>query len=219
LKKVHFVFNKTRMSNLVHLPKEICEYSQLVHEKKLLNDQVRDINKKLKQLHPCIVEDMKAKELDLYELTPINSEEEMIFGGFGALQLKMRNEYDRINKANLILYTTQFFKYLMPDDPEDDVQRLGQGAGNWIWNNRSSQPKYYLERVYLDNVDELKSNRQKTAKKRKAELEANEMNMSDSAASTVVSKKPKLQTLNNTPRTREEFLSVDGFHRLLNSEQ
>jgi hypothetical protein len=193
-------------SNLHILPPEISEYSKLCHEKKLLNERLCTINRRLKQLNPDIITTMQTKDLDIFEISP-SKEEESEFGAMGAIQLKMKNEYDRLNRDNLIVYAIQFFKYLMPDDNEEDITKLGRGAGNWIWNNRGRKPKYYLERVYID------SKTPERAKKRKAKTE----NENDAEDQPKV-KKPRKKANEpepDIPGTREEFLSIPGFQKLL----
>lgn len=194
-------------SNLNLLPLEVAEYAKLQYEKKSLTGRVTEINRRLKAINPSIIEIMTQKELDVFELFP-SKEEEVIFGGIGAVQLKMKNDYERMNKDNLILYTIQFFKYLMPEEKDENISRLGMGVGNWIWANRGRQPKHYIERVYVDgkNLDKVK-------KRKNPEEKSND--------STPPTKKSRTKlgadavNTSNIPTTREEFLAISSFHKLI----
>lgn len=194
-------------SNVPQLPQEVREYSRLVFQKKALNRDVAKINARLKSLEPVIIEHMSNEDLDAYEICP-NQDEEPVFGGIGAIQLKSRNEYERLSKENLTRILIQFFRYLMPSGDDLDVTRLGCGTANWIWNNRGKEPKRWLNRIYLEEEDQKERSR-KESKRRTLE---------PSGGIEPAKKKVRPAPMKNVPSTREEFLSTPAFSQILSCQ-
>ena len=182
------------ISNLHSLPSHVVEHTKLSFRKKQLAKDICEINAQLKVLEQKLIADMGAEDRGAYEICP-SAEEEKVVGATGMLQLKVKNEYERMSQDNLIVFCTKFFRYLMPDSPDEDVTKLGYGSANWIWNNRARQPKKYLERVY---IQENKPIKRKTPDEEKAKVAR--------------IKKP---TPSNVPKTRDEFLGISSFHDVL----
>jgi hypothetical protein len=191
------------MSNIQRLPNEISEYTRLNEEKTKLRQRITEINKQCRGLSEYIIKNMSQSEMDTYEILP-NRDEELLFGKLGALQLKMQNEYEPMTKENLTLYLIQFFRYILPEETEENTMKLGVGVGNWIWANRIRKTKVSLERVYLDSATgkRLKRTNNNGNKEQKKEPK---------------NKKPKLQIEKKSiPVTCQDFLSIPSFQKLLN---
>jgi len=187
-------------SNIKSLPHEVNEYSKLNHEKRALNRRVAEINAELRGLDQVLIEKMSVEDLDAYEICPSRTEEKM-YGGIGALQLKVRNEYDRLSHDNLIRFSIQFWQYVMPEGDDQAVTRLGYGIANWIWNNRGRTPKKWLDRIYLEDAEKKQKRKRPTP------------------AASPAPKKARNIAPDNVPNTREEFLSIPDFQNLITSHQ
>jgi hypothetical protein len=175
------------------LPTEVTRYAELTHLKKQLNSKVGAINRELREIDDALINRMTENELDAYEICP-SPEEEKSYGGIGALQLKLRNEYDRLSKANLTKFLIDFFKFAVPQADESGVVRLGHGICEWVWSNRGRKPKKWLDRVYLEDMEN------KAVKKKRA--------ASQPLDGEPEAKKTKLVDI---PRTREEFMALPVF--------
>jgi len=188
-------------SNIADLPSEIVEYAKLTQEKKILNDQIQNINKNLRKINQNIINNMKSEDKDAYEICP-TLDEEKEYGKIGAVLLKMRNKYENMSHDAIIKYGIAFFKYILPEEDDTEITRLGHGMGNWIWTNRERKPEFYLERMTLEKP--------KNAGKRKAAD-------SDRAPYT---KRPKHMVKdNNIPSLREDFLAIEAFKNLVQPQQ
>jgi len=193
------------MSNLSTLPAGVSDYAKLYHEKRKLNSRVAELNRELREIEGKLIEKMTADDLDAYEILP-SSRETRKFGSVGALQLKIRNEYDRVSKDNLIRFCIQFFRYLIPETTEQDITRLGYGQAEWIWANRGRTAKKWLDRIYLEDEE---ARRHRQAQKRKK---------TESDAETVEKpKKTRVRAPQNIPRSREDFMMIPGFQGLVSS--
>jgi len=188
-------------SNIEDLPSDITEYAKLTHEKKMLSDKLQAINRNLRKLNQNIIDQMKSQDKDAYEICP-TLDEENTYGKIGAVLLKMRNKYEHMSHDSLIKYGIAFFKYILPEEDDTEITRLGHGMGNWIWTNRERKPEFYLERMTLEKP--------KNPGKRKAE----------EGSRAEYTKRPKhMAKDNNVPSLREDFLAIEAFQNLINPKQ
>lgn len=186
-------------SNLKSLPSDVTRYAELTHLKKQLNAKVTAINRELRNIDENLIKRMTENELDAYEIMP-SPEEETSYGSIGALQLKVRNEYDRLSKANLSKFLIKFFQFAIPEADESGVVRLGHGISEWVWSNRGRKPKKWLDRVYLEDLEN------KAVRKKRA--------AHPTAEGQPVAKKAKPSV--DIPRTREEFMKLPVFQTFMN---
>lgn len=186
-------------SNIGDLPSDITEYAKLTHEKKILGDQLQIVNRNLKKLNQNIITHMKSVDKDAYEICP-TVEEEQVYGKIGAVLLKMRNKYEHMSHDTLIKYGIAFFKYILPEEDDTEITRLGHGMGNWIWTNRERKPEFYLERMTLE----------KPKNKRKAE---------DSDRPKYTKRPRHMPKDNNVPSLREDFLAIEAFKNLVQPQE
>lgn len=178
------------------LPDDVVEYTKLHFEKMSLLNRIAELNKQLREKNMKIINQMKKEEKLNYEIFP-TLDEEKIIGGVGALQLKMKNRYDMITHDRLVHYITQFFRYVIKDEPEDEIEKLGMGLGNWIWSNRTRIPVYYLERVY--SLEKPKP--------------AQSVDHSMEPSKDKKSNKPKRRT--DIPTSQQDFLAIKAFKNLI----
>jgi len=165
--------------------------------------KMKEINRKLKTFNASIIEKMKVEDKDAYQICP-NETEEKTFGGIGALQLRMKNDYERLTRDKLVEYIIQFFRYVLPDEPDTDVTRLGYGVANWIWSNRNRSPRYYLERVYLSET--------KPPSKRKS-------NADEPSSGLLRNRSKREECREITPASRDDFLAIPAFQNLIGIKQ
>jgi hypothetical protein len=181
-------------SNISSLPAVVSEYIKLYNRKKILLDEKSEIDSELKRLKPQIIAASDNDDNCDFEISP-NQEEIGDFGDFGALQVKVKNDYQKITRDNLTDFCIRFFSMLFDEVSEEDVKKLGMGQSDWMWANRKCEQNKYLERSYVN----------KKTKRRKAE--------STTLEPVEVKKCAKINN-KDIPKTREDFIKLDIFNDL-----
>lgn len=182
-----------------HLSKEdsmdpnVLKYVQLHHRKTLLLKEKFKIDAELKKLNPIILNISEVNEDCDFEISPTEDEIKDL-GDFGALQVKVKNVYQRVNKDSITDFCTKFFGMLIPDGNEEDIKKLGLGQSEWIWSNRTCEPVKYIERTYL------------TKFKRKCS--------SEKSSSPNPTKRNRKTRNTNYPKTRDDFVCLEAFEQL-----
>lgn len=139
---------KKEQSNMSQIPNEVLEFARLHHIRRQLLDQANAVNKQLGQLHQVLLTNMQSGQQDVFELNPRSEDEFHTFGGAGQIKLKTKSEYEALTRENLVEGSERFFRYIMPEASDDDIRRVGRGAGEYIWKNRQKNSKMVVERVY-----------------------------------------------------------------------
>lgn len=189
------------VSNLATLDDRTKRYLQLSQKKQNLLDQVRELQVELNALKTPLMEQLAANH-PAVQICP-SKEEEAVYGGLGALTLKLKNDYETLTRDNVIRLLTEFYQYLLPEGDAEELKNLGQGTACWLWNNRKRTPVRYLDRSFVVKPG-----------KRKAEA-------SSAAAAPAAKKKParppRFQPSSNMPLCRSEFLALPSLSQMLTS--
>jgi hypothetical protein len=191
-------------SNLHELPSHVNEFLQLAYRKKVLLEEKKIVESKMKELKATVISEMAINDVETYEIRP-NLEETKYVGEFGALQLKTKKEYQKLSKDSMTSFCVRFFTFLFPDKSEEEVQTLGLGQADWIWSNRSCTTVEYLDRSFpKEHKDSKKRKPEDIEEKRSKKKLASYNQMSDVES--------------NTPKSKEDFLSMNIMNDLENME-
>ncbi len=182
------------MSNPI--PDQVMQYAKLHHRKKELNAETTKLNQELKALHEFLVENMKKMPEPIFEICPTTEDEVNEWGSVGVVKLREKSEYEAITKDTLIDSGQRFFRYIFPQDTDDDqVKKSGRGLGEWIWKNRRKTSKFVVERVYEGA----------RAQKRKS---------SSGGTEPQVKLAKKVSPGLKVPTTQADFLSIPAFQAM-----
>lgn len=195
----------TAVSNISLLNVPTQQYVRLLHEKQQLLNQVRDLQTQLNTLKEPLIEEL-SRTVQSVQICP-SKEEENVYGGLGALVLKVKHDYETVTRDALVRLLTEFYEYLLPDTEPGEIQRLGQGTACWVWNNRKRVPVRYLDRTFA-----LKP--PPKTQKRKSEEPGGAAVASGGAKSSKVPR-ARFQPLSNMPHTRDDFLTVPSLAQVL----
>ena len=179
------------------LPPEAVEYARLHEEKRVMILKLQEIHQKIRACSEIIIPKMIAQDRTAYALCP-TLEEEPIFGKMGGIELRTKKKYEVFRKDTVGFYIIKCLHYLIPNEPEVDLQKIGYGIGNWVWENRHQVPIRYLTRLY---AKEEKPAEESRPKKRKRKGEQLGLSTEEIAALDI-------------PTTREEFMAIPAFRKL-----
>lgn len=193
--------SKAAVSNVATLPPTAKSYLAAWHKKQSLLAQVQALNDELQALKAPLMEQLSASVQPL-QICPA-PEEEALYGGMGALVLKLKNDYETLTRDNLVRLLGEFYEYLLADGAQkgDEVKKLAQGTASWLWNNRKRVPIRYVERTFVVKAP---------PRKRKPEAAA-------AAEGPKVPRAPRFVPVTDMPHTREDFLRVPGLAAMLSA--
>lgn len=204
------------VSNLNTLDDKTKRYLEILHTKQQLLDQIRDLQTELNTLKEPLI-DQLSHTAQSVQICP-SSTEEKIYGGMGALVLKLRNDYETMTRETIVRLLTEFYEYLLPESNAEEVVSLGQGTAHWIWNNRKRVPVRYLERSFAVKAPSA-------AQKRKAAemvaaaaaVAAGGVPPSLPAPPPKAARGPRFKPVANLPHTRDDFLAISSLSKVLSS--
>jgi hypothetical protein len=176
----------------------ISEFATLHKKKQDLLGAKAVIDKKLKELKLKVMELSDQTGNIHFPIEPKSEEEKNLWGEPGSLQVKVKNDYERITRDKLTVFCIRFYTLLFPTESKEEISLLGLGQADWIWTNRESTSTHYLERNYpvKNEVVSKKDPESKQITKR----------------SRTVTK--DMFSIQDIPRTKEEFENLTVFKKL-----
>jgi hypothetical protein len=172
----------------------IKEYAILHKQGQDLLESKAIIDKKLKALKPKIFELSNSQCKTTFSIEPKSDQERKLCGETGCIQVRVKNDYERITRDKLIEYCIRFFGLLFPEESKDVQVKMGLGQADWIWSNRTCNSAQHLERVYPRNKtsgDKLGNTRKRLRTTTK-----------------------DMVSMEDVPRTKEEFEKLTIFKKL-----
>ncbi len=144
------------------LPQVIQEYTRLCHHKKLMQEQIKLVDRNIRQLSGQVKQLMTASEQKVIDIIP-TPEEQQIFGNPGSVQLRPRNEFPRLTFERLFKLCFSFVYWINNTQPEVNdgmtnnmYQKAANGIANWLWCNREKREVFTLQRCYLSTEKKKK---------------------------------------------------------------
>jgi hypothetical protein len=126
----------------------VLKYTKLVQQKRVLLDQKKVIEQALKSLKPLIYKLSTDSCEKKFNIAP-NTEQLTEWGGLGALEVRTRNSYQRMNRSNISELCCKFYQFMFPELDDESITKLGGGQAKWMWENRTFEPEQYIERSYV----------------------------------------------------------------------
>lgn len=180
-------------SNMTQLPEEVKDYTYYHNQKRFLQRDLREVNRKLKLLDAKIFNIMREEKLNGFEIIP-SEQQQHDFGSIGVLKVHTTTKYERLSKDNLIQLLHRFFQEANPEWSSYNCLQIGYGVASWIWKNRNKTHVHTLKREYKDNFDA-----QETLKRKKFMQDNNLLQGSNDR------KRRKLPDNFDFPKTMEDF--------------
>ncbi len=142
------------MSNLNTDNVELSSYLELCYKKRKKPHELSDIRKKLDNLEPIVIEEIKQLEKKRLDITFNNKNEEQFkqltetYGPSGYLKLVTEKDYGRITKKLIEEHCKDFFHVLMEDASEEQIELVCKSFVNILYSKRQYSETTKLERVF-----------------------------------------------------------------------
>ena len=123
------------------------QYCQLQWKKRKLLDCKATLDAQIRKLEPQLIVESQLDNNCSFTIDPTPEEAER-FGGFGAIEVKEKKDFDRMTYANICKLNIRFYQMLFP---AEDGESIGIGQSKWCWANRDFVTKATVERTYYKN--------------------------------------------------------------------